>query len=208
MLIGLHGKKQAGKDAAYQRLVALGMPARRRAFADKLYASAAAALGVTPDVLRAGKTDPDATVEVFASILGEPDGADLGAINNLGIGRVAAISVRWYLQLYGTEAHREIFGDNFWVEQLDLTHAPDEIICITDCRFPNEADAIRAAGGFVLQVIGPPEVEDNTDMHASEFPLPDELVDYVVMNDTRDDGYVSLDEQLMAVIDLANAGIA
>lgn len=183
MLIGLHGRKQAGKDTVYARIVHLlgpgskaGAKVERASFADLLYRSAAEALGVTVDYLQERKSDPRFTVAVLRAN---------GRFEN-------EMTLRGFLQRYGTESHRRVFGDNFWVDQVDLTH-DRKIVVVTDVRFPNEAQAIIDAGGSVVRVVGPPEVEGAADGHASEVPLPDWMVDFTLLNDVRDDAYRTLD---------------
>jgi hypothetical protein len=105
-----------------------------------------------------------------------------------------SISGREFLQLYGTEAHRDIFGPNFWVNNLfdkiyadedgQLIHTADtrpRFDLITDVRFPNEADAIRSNDGKVIQ-IRRTEVERG-DSHSSEKPLDTSLIDATIWND-------------------------
>lgn len=185
MLIGLNGKKQAGKDTVYERASRIldgVIVVERASFADKLYASAAAALGVDVQFLQRWKSDAEAGVRVFD-----------------GHGTYTDCTIREYLQWYGTEAHRKVFGDNFWTEQVDLNHI-GRLVMVTDCRFPNEAEAVRAAGGFVVQVKGPPEVENTGDGHASEQPLPFDLVDFLILNTDRGDNFRRLDEQVSQLI--------
>lgn len=104
------------------------------------------------------------------------------------------ISGREFLQLYGTEAHRDIFGPNFWVNNLfDKIYADEDgqfihtsdtrprFDLITDVRFPNEADAIRSNDGKVIQ-IRRTEVEGG-DSHSSEKPLDTKLIDATIWND-------------------------
>jgi hypothetical protein len=201
VLIGLNGKKQAGKDTAYLRLAHLfgGELVERRSFADRLYRSAASALGVTVEELQEWKSDPEIQVCVRA-VRDLRDGEGLPFKHHTVIARA---SVREYLQRYGTEAHRDVFGDSFWVEQVDLEHA-GRMLVVTDVRFPNEAERIRAAGGWVVVIRGPADVERAGDDHASEAPLPAELVDATISNDIRDDGYRHLDGQLRTLVRLAS----
>jgi hypothetical protein len=193
MLIGLNGKKQAGKDTVYERILYRLGPGsttdavvERVSFADLLYDSAAAALGVTPAFLRTWKSDPRAGIKFIV-----PD-------YHNGAEECGCLTFREFLQRYGTEAHRWIFGDNFWVDNVDLVH-DGKIVVVTDVRFPNEAQAVVNAGGTVVRVVGPPEVEDAGDGHASEEPLPAYLVDQVLPNQVRDDDFETLDA---AVLDL------
>lgn len=193
MLIGLHGRKQAGKDTTCARIahvMAGVLDVERVSFADRLYRSAAAALGVTVEQLQEWKTDPDVTIAVVG-------------YGYVGVTRpqrsLAELSAREYLQRYGTEAHRDVFGPDFWVEQVPLDH-DRRIVVVTDVRFENEARAVRRAGGFVVHVVGPRSVENAGDGHASEKPLPPELVDDTLPNAVRDDGFRCLDTQVAQLL--------
>lgn len=61
---------------------------------------------------------------------------------------------RLALQLLGTEAIRETFAQDFWVSTVIKrwidNNKPNTII--TDCRFPNEINAIRRNGGMIIHV--------------------------------------------------------
>lgn len=58
------------------------------------------------------------------------------------------------LQLFGTEAVRETFAQDFWVSTVVKRWLDDgkPNTVITDCRFPNEINAIRRNGGKVIHV--------------------------------------------------------
>ncbi len=190
MLIGLHGRAQAGKDTAYERLAQL-YPGQveRYAFADKLYAAAAASLGVSVETLRELKLDDSARLTLRTGWPTMHDGE-----------KYAEISVRKYLQLFGTEGHRDVFGSDFWVKQVAPEHV-GRIVCVTDVRFDNEADHVHDLGGHVVQVFGPAELEAAADGHASEAPIDPDRVDFRVSNDLRDDGFRSLDGFLAAIVE-------
>ncbi len=184
MLIGLTGAAGSGKDTVYEVLAELyerELPVERRSFADALYESAAAALGVSPANLRAWKRHEDARITV------QSPGGFVEAV----------LTVRQYLQRYGTEAHREVFGEGFWTGAVDLTDHRGVIVAVTDVRFLNEAEAVRRAGGFMARVIGPGEVPGD---HASERPLPDELMDVVIHNVVRDDDRAHLRRQVRGMV--------
>ena len=68
------------------------------------------------------------------------------------------ITPRWVLQYWGTEVVRKGFHDDMWVASLEhrLLNRQNDIV-ITDCRFPNEIKAIRAAGGRVVRIKRGPE---------------------------------------------------
>ena len=63
------------------------------------------------------------------------------------------ITPRYVLQYWGTEVIRKGFHDDMWVASLEhrLLNTKNDVV-ITDCRFPNEIKAIRAAGGKVVRI--------------------------------------------------------
>lgn len=93
--------------------------------------------------------------------------------------------VRRLLQRLGTEAGRAHLGQDVWVNALFAASSSGRLV-ISDCRFPNEADAIRAKGGVVVRVERPGVRPVNR--HTSETALDDYEPDLVVANDeTIDD---------------------
>lgn len=190
MLIGLTGRAGAGKDTVYETLAELygvECPVERRSFADPLYESAAAALGVTVDDLRAWKRDP----YVKVAVVREDWGGD--ALRDL-----TSQSVRQFLQRYGTEAHRLVFHEDFWIDTARLRDHRGRIVAVTDVRFWNEAEAVQREGGVVVRVVGPDD--GDAPPHASEEPLPDSIVDYVVNNRVRNDDRAYLRRQVQGLV--------
>jgi hypothetical protein len=87
--------------------------------------------------------------------------------------------VRRLLQVMGTEAGRQVLGDNIWVDTvLNQINGRDAVI--TDCRFPNEAEAVKARGGYVVRVTRPGVEAVNA--HPSETALDDYPFDCIVNN--------------------------
>lgn len=62
------------------------------------------------------------------------------------------ITPRLALQLMGTEAGREVFGEDVWVQSLMYRASSNKNTVIADVRFPNEIEAIRKAGGHLVLV--------------------------------------------------------
>lgn len=63
------------------------------------------------------------------------------------------ITPRLVLQLFATECVRNVFHQNTWTASLikrNWNHDAD--VVITDCRFKNEMNAIRKAGGLIIRV--------------------------------------------------------
>jgi hypothetical protein len=63
------------------------------------------------------------------------------------------VTPRKILQVWGTEVCRDGFHKDIWVASVEnkLRQTTDNIV-ITDCRFPNELNAIKAAGGVTVRV--------------------------------------------------------
>jgi hypothetical protein len=196
-LIGINGKKGSGKDTAcdFIRTWAAdrNMTVERRGFADLLKWSFARLF--IPDIARQEAVNwcDDLKQEGTALVLSWSR-ETLGTVTTIQ----HAITARQALQRYGTEGHRDIFDDDFWVDSLlplenwevnfistfgglQASELPDFAV-ITDLRFENEAVRIKKLGGEIWQIKRKDHEEENPDQHASEVPLPVDLVDHVLLN--------------------------
>lgn len=87
---------------------------------------------------------------------------------------------RYAMQTIGTEWGRELIGENLWVnvamESANAVLDEGGKVVIDDCRFPNEASAVRKARGLVVEILRPGLISAST--HASEGQMldPDRLV--------------------------------
>ena len=88
--------------------------------------------------------------------------------------------VRRLLQRLGTEAGRDILGENIWVDTAFSRVSSDKIV-VTDVRFPNEVAGIRSRGGTVVRVERP-RVGPRND-HPSETSLIGYNFDIFINND-------------------------
>lgn len=65
---------------------------------------------------------------------------------------------RWAMQTIGTEWGRNLIDANLWIRAwraaVDRLPAGTPVV-VDDCRFPNEAEAIRAAGGIIVRIERP-----------------------------------------------------
>jgi hypothetical protein len=63
------------------------------------------------------------------------------------------ITPRWVLQYWGTEVCRNGFHNDIWVASVEnkLRQTTDDVV-ITDCRFSNEVQAIKNAGGITCRI--------------------------------------------------------
>lgn len=185
-IVGLHGKLGSGKDTVYERMAKV-LPVTQVSFADKLKDSACSLLKITREEMERYKRDEDGAMHQIT----------LTEFHQGGVGRsVTRLTMREYLQRYGTESHRDIFGQDFWIDQalpLGMDIDPNTVYAVTDCRFLNEALRIKELGGLIVRVNG---VESDTGAHASEVPLPDHLIDLEIDNTIRNDHFASLDLQI------------
>lgn len=92
------------------------------------------------------------------------------------------MTVRLFLQKLGTEAIRDGLHTNAWVNALFADYTNEENWIITDCRFPNEAQAIKDRGGVVVKINRKDE-ETTARLHPSETALDNWEFDYVINND-------------------------
>lgn len=167
-LIALTGFAGVGKDTVADLLVT-HCHFRKLAFADALYGEVATAFGVDVAYLRHPSTKNipiaalamrraprDFLAAVALSVPGLP--RDVGG--NLAAEWLdAARSPRQILQWWGTE-YRRNQQPNYWVQRLALKlhEMARNGACrfvVTDCRFENEAQCIRGAGGVIWQVKRP-----------------------------------------------------
>lgn len=168
MIIGLAGKAQAGKDTIGKYLVEQHK-FERLAFADKLKEAVAALFDIPREWVDEWKNNELRSldkVEVICVVDGLSE---------------YSMSWREFLQRFGTEMGREVFGPNFWVDQVFVDpetyyHAEAKYagrkIVVTDVRFAGEAERIKSLGGYVVEVVRPSiESEDSHPSEVIDFPV-------------------------------------
>jgi hypothetical protein len=165
-LIGLAGAARSGKDTAAQALLDMGWT--RRAFADKvrevLYA-------LDPVLIEPHYKEGTTTLRYEVDTYGWEDVKEMYP------------EVRGYQQRLGTEGGRAVLGEDVWVDALFRDFETWGPSIVTDVRFPNEADAIRARGGLVVAIRRPDQTLIREAGHVSENALAGYLFDDVILND-------------------------
>jgi hypothetical protein len=114
------------------------------------------------------------------------------------------VTARAVLQKMGTEAGRNVFGEPIWTSSLINRLKPDQNYVITDVRFANEIDVLRAAGAKIIQIqrgelpnwvwaaksylkMCPDKTEmlfNGKSIHISEYGWVNSIMDYVMHNDS------------------------
>lgn len=189
MIIGIHGRKQCGKDTICKIIQLLDIYERegikrdkvqfimkrltdssyiydhslyeKHAFADNLKACASIILSEPVEYFELEFFKSSFTCIPISNQEGEP------------------MTNREFLQILGTEIGRNIDKD-IWVKSLFRDYGKNSDWIIPDIRFINEAEAVRSRGGILIKV------ERNTgyvDNHASEHAL-DNYTDfnYIIQN--------------------------
>jgi hypothetical protein len=146
MIIGVCGLIGAGKDTIADYLVNIHQ-FRRDSFAATLKDAVSAVFGWDRELLegrtRQSREWREQVDPWWAERLGMPN-----------------LTPRWVLQYWGTEVVRKSFHDDTWIASLEnkLRRSKDDVV-ISDCRFPNEIQAIKRAGGLVIRVHRGPDPE-------------------------------------------------
>ena len=146
MIIGVCGFIGSGKDTIADYLVNLHH-FRRESFANTLKDAVAQVFGWDRTMLE-GRTKQAREWR---------EQVDPWWAKRLGIPH---LTPRYILQQWGTEVCRKNFHDDIWIASLEnkLRNSRDDVV-ISDCRFPNEIDAIKQAGGIVVRVVRGAEPE-------------------------------------------------
>lgn len=154
LLIGIAGGKRSGKTLL-ANLLAERYGLLHTSFAAPIRELTANLLGGTVEQLEVEKESPIAWLN--------------------------GVTPRHIMQTLGTEWGRMLIAPDIWVRVCMRRVAGAGRAVISDVRFPNEAKAIRAAGGHVIRLHR--WADGAKDSHVSELPLDGSLVDCEVTND-------------------------
>jgi hypothetical protein len=176
-IIAFAGRKQSGKTTSaefVQNLFAnqYGISAKIYNFADPLKTLCMDILGLEHKQCYGSDTDKNELVNCYW------DGRQ--------------ITAREVLQLVGTEMFRSL-QKNVWSDatiRLIKKENPNLAI-IADCRFPNEVEAIKNAGGLIIKLNRNPYHSS----HASEIALDAENYDQQMFNLVIDNSDLNISQQ-------------
>jgi hypothetical protein len=103
-------------------------------------------------------------------------------------------SPRTFMQKVGTEMFRNCLREDIWIQLLtkrltDLSErakrgeiATPSMVFITDVRFPNEAQAIRDMGGYIVKIVREGFSKSGENLHPSEKFINEMKADVTIEN--------------------------
>ena len=173
MIIGLSGYAKSGKDTVAEMIQEIHPDKWEvKKFSGKLKVIASILTGIPAHQFE--------DQEFKSSILGEEWWKNYGDFYH-------QTTVRDFLQILGTDAIRNGLHTNAWVNALMADYKPRKMSeynpsswIITDCRFPNEAEAIKDRGGIIVRIDRPGIAPVNA--HPSETALDNWDFDYKIAN--------------------------
>lgn len=171
MLIGITGRAQHGKDTLGARLV------ERHGFTRIAFADALKRMALVLNPVITEYMDAEGLTTRLLHVV-EASGWEVAK---------TFPEVRRFLQVLGTEAVRDIIGEDSWVQALEraIVESGAKDVVVTDVRFPNEAAFIRRHNGVIIGVERPNFDNGVPTDHPSEANV-EALVwaaDYVLNND-------------------------
>ena len=177
-LVGLVGKKRAGKDTFAG---AMDWRFMRVAFADPLRE---AAYALNPIVGWNYLADEPVRYQEAIDLGGYEEAKDdypevRGILQRLGTESIRALDDGFWLRA-GTARIDELRDSSIRRAQ-GMFDAVDTPVVVTDVRYPNEADAIRERGGVIVRILRPGTT--TVDGHPSENALDEYAADRIIVND-------------------------
>lgn len=193
MIIALSGYAGSGKDAAANIIKKLHPYFEIKKFSGKMKKIASILTGIP----EAKFEDQDVKKSLLGPEWGEVRENPLNAIDPFSdVEFLHLMSVRELLQKLGTDAIRSGLHQNAWVNALMADYraeafsgyvgdtrmdVPASSWVITDCRFPNEANAVVSRGGVIVRITRPGFGPVNN--HPSETALDGWPFDFTLTND-------------------------
>ena len=115
------------------------------------------------------------------------------------------LTAREVMQMVGTDMFRTM-QKNVWsdatIRKIQNDNPP--LALVADCRFPNEVEAIKNAGGFVIKLTRNPYNSD----HASEVALDENNIDHSIFDMVLDNKNMTIIEQNVILLEfLKHKGI-
>ena len=179
MIVGVSGRKQNGKDTFSEYFVDKHKSFKIVHFADELKRMASEIFDiemkhfVDPE-LKEVKFDTSIIMDNYIEKMREVTGENLLRRAHI------ATSPRELMQFFGTEYVRSV-STYYWIDRLIKTVSSGGDYTVSDCRFFNEAEALKKAGAKIVKVTMIGKEFNNSD-HSSEVDVDRIVPDYDVLN--------------------------
>lgn len=108
------------------------------------------------------------------------------------------LTAREVMQFVGTDLFRKLKND-VWVEATinKIFREKQNLAIISDCRFPNEVQAVKKVGGYIIKLTRDPYHSD----HESEMALDEENYDQTNFDLIIDNRSISINDQNQMIYD-------
>jgi hypothetical protein len=203
MIIGISGYSGSGKDLAGTIIQEISLNKWEvKKWAGKLKTMASILTGIPVEKFEDQEFKKTELGPEWSSLKMRPGKRQDGIFPKKQDMQLVPMTVRDLLQKLGTDAIRDGLHTNAWVNAVmadykigpffpEVTadkHAAYPNWIITDTRFPNEAEAIKKAGGIVIRINRPGVQPINP--HPSETSLDNWNFDAVINNDSQIDDLI------------------
>lgn len=177
MIIAISGYARSGKDTVAEIITRHNPIWKVKKFSGKLKQVASILTGIPPSMFEDQKFK-EQVLHGWERKRWEGRVTSDGFVH--GESYTQQTTVRDFLQRLGTDAIRDGLHENAWVNALFSDYHNTDNWVITDCRFPNEYEAVKNWGGIVIRVDRPEITPVNA--HVSETALDSYEFDYTIVN--------------------------
>lgn len=203
MIIGISGYSGSGKDLAGTIIQEISLNKWEvKKWAGKLKTMASILTGIPVEKFEDQEFKKTELGPEWSSLKMRPGKRQDGIFPKKQDMQLVPMTVRDLLQKLGTDAIRDGLHTNAWVNAVMADYKPGPFYpdvaieehaklpnwIITDTRFPNEAEAIKKAGGIVIRINRPGVQPINP--HPSETSLDNWNFDAVINNDSQIDDLI------------------
>lgn len=199
---GISGRKGHGKDTFARLVQGFNKNFLISHFADKLKEIAGRVFGLTEaqmhdPIVKEQPLDKPVEMDLYIEQMRTETGLDIQPAGK------TATSPRELMQFLGTEYVRKAQND-YWIQCVVKDTSGVRCALVPDTRFPNEADAIRSAGGKIIKVVRI-DAPTKNDGHASETEIDKIVPDLLIGAKTGD---LTLPQWIAALVSMGDFNTA
>jgi hypothetical protein len=115
-------------------------------------------------------------------------------------GETGRMTAREFLQFFGTDLCRKIHPD-IWTDRTLKSIREEESLMavISDCRFPNEAQAVKKAGGKIIKLTRGSAKNKKYDSHSSETSV--DAIKYDAVIDNKELSIMETNSEIVSLLE-------